>query len=162
MSTMFKIFIGNLNFKTTEEQLRAVFEPHIVIEDLVIARDEKTGQSRGFGFVMTRDPEKARIALRRIGKVMMDNRLVYFKEAHGKKIGYKPRPTHRPQRSGPRGNMRRPGPGGPPPRRDAGPGAPRTTHSPKPPLDPTIIRENLGGYSNPGADAAQPPRRSED
>lgn len=84
MSKMFKIFAGNVNFQTTEEKLREVFEPHIEIEDVVIARDPRTGRSRGFGFVMTRDAEKGRRAIQKVGKVEIDNRKVYFKEATGK------------------------------------------------------------------------------
>jgi RNA recognition motif-containing protein len=84
VSTMFKIFIGNVNFKTTEEQLRKVFEPHMQIEDLVIARDPETGQSKGYGFVMTRDENQGRDAMNKIGKFFIDNRLVYLREAGGK------------------------------------------------------------------------------
>jgi len=107
VSTMFKIFIGNVNFKTTEEQLRKVFEPHMEIEDLVIARDPETGQSKGYGFVMTRDADEGRRAMSKIGKFMMDNRLVYLREAGGKKRVRKPkrrgghRPPHRSRRPRP-------------------------------------------------------------
>ena len=103
MSTMYKIFAGNLSFETTEDQLRNVFESHIEIEDVVIARDERTGRSRGFGFIMTRDADKGRMALRRVGKVQMDGRLVYFKESCGKK-----KPPARPQRGRRRGGPRTP------------------------------------------------------
>ena len=87
MSTMFKIFIGNVNFRTTEEQLRRPLEAqNIVIEELIIAQDEKTGKPAGYAFALTRDVEAGRKALRRVGKVYIDGRLVYFKEAHGKKF----------------------------------------------------------------------------
>ncbi|MDX1564767.1 MAG: hypothetical protein R3236_05135, partial [Phycisphaeraceae bacterium] len=77
---MFKVFVGNLSFKTTVEQIREIFEPHIEIEDVVIATDPKTSKKLGYGFVMTRDADKGRAALRRIGKKYIDGRLVYFKE----------------------------------------------------------------------------------
>ena len=91
MSQMFKIFIGNVSFKTTEDHLRPFLEPHLEIEDLLIARDETTGKSKGYGFVMTRDPVKGRAAMRRIGKFELDGRRIYLKEAHGKKNMPKPR-----------------------------------------------------------------------
>ena len=129
---MFKIFIGNVNFKTTEDQLRKVFEPHMTIEDLVIARDPETGQSKGYGFVMTRDEQQGREAMEKIGKFFMDNRLVYLREAGGKnrpRRKPKRRPSNRPQNS-----RRRPYPrsGGSGPRHD---------------LNPTIIKPNVTGYT---------------
>jgi RNA recognition motif-containing protein len=88
---MFKIFVGNVNFKTTEDQLRELFEPHLdEIEDVVIARDPETGRSRGYGFVMTRDHEQGKEAIRNIGKARIDGRLVYLKQAHGKRKRAKP------------------------------------------------------------------------
>ena len=101
VSQMFKIFIGNVSFKTTEEQLRPFFASHLTVEDLVIARDAE-GKSKGYGFVMTRDPVAGRAAMARIGKFEIDGRRVYLKEAHGKKFGPKPK------RSG--GGNRRGGP----------------------------------------------------
>ncbi len=93
MSTMFKIFIGNVNFKTTEDMLREIFAPHIVIEDLVIARDPATGRSMGYGFVMTRDRDKGREAIRRIGKFLIDGRRIYLKESKDKKKKTPSRPA---------------------------------------------------------------------
>ena len=104
VSQMFKIFIGNVSFKTTEEQLRPFFARHLTVEDLVIARDAE-GKSKGYGFVMTRDPIAGRAAMARIGKFEIDGRRVYLKEAHGKKFGPKPK------RGGGGGNRR----GGPRP-----------------------------------------------
>lgn len=108
MSSMFKIFVGNISFETTEEQLRKVFEPHIEIEDLVIARDEESGKSRGFAFVMTRDPIRGRRAVNQVGKFFIDGRLAYTKEAHGgkktagrggqrggRRVSHRPRPNRR-------------------------------------------------------------------
>lgn len=105
MSSMFKIFVGNISFETTEEQLRKVFEPHIEIEDLVIARDEESGKSRGFAFVMTRDPIRGRRAVNQVGKFFIDGRLAYTKEAHGgkksaagrgrRRVSHRPPPNRR-------------------------------------------------------------------
>ena len=117
MSQMFKIFVGNINFTTTEEQLKDIFEPHITIEDLVIARDEETGVSRGYAFVMTRDPEEGRRAMKSIGKFELEGRLVYLKESHdGKKKNMKPAMSRGrgrgPRRDGPPRGGGRPRSGG--------------------------------------------------
>ncbi len=106
MSTMFKVFVGNLSFKTSVDQIRQIFEPHVEVEDVVIATDPKTEKKLGYGFVMTRDATKGRQALRRIGKKYLDGRLVYFKEAHGKKGGRKPS-THRVRTRRPRPHQTR-------------------------------------------------------
>ncbi|MEX2672608.1 MAG: hypothetical protein WD294_10910 [Phycisphaeraceae bacterium] len=92
---MFKIFVGNISFETTEEQLRRIFEPHIEIEDLVIAREADSGKSKGYGFVMTRDPIRGRRAIFQIGKFFIDGRLAYIKEARNKKNQPAKRPARR-------------------------------------------------------------------
>lgn len=144
MSALFKVFIGNVNFKTTEEQLRRLFEPHVELEDLVIARDARTGKPQGFGFALIKDHAKAREAIRRIGKVYIDGRLVYLKEAHGKKAKSKPSRPMRRRRGRPtptvevRNLRRRPASAG---------GYTRDT---QPPRDG---RDGAGGGNQPGGDA---------
>lgn len=55
---MKNIFIGNLDFSTTEDQLRALFAAHGAVETVTIVRDRDTGQPRGFAFLeMTNDSE---------------------------------------------------------------------------------------------------------
>lgn len=136
MSQMYKIFVGNINFTTTEEQLKEIFEPHITIEDLVIVRDEETGEPRGYAFVMTRDHEQGKKALRTIGKFELEGRLVYLKESHdGKKKNMKPSKPR--GRGGPRRGGPPRGRGGP---RSGGGGGGGGGYQP---------RSDSGGYSNP-------------
>jgi cold-inducible RNA-binding protein len=45
------IFVGNLSFKTSEQDLRQLFEAHGTVDRVTINTDRDTGQSRGFGFV---------------------------------------------------------------------------------------------------------------
>jgi len=55
---MKSIFIGNLDFSTTEDQLRALFAAHGAVETVTLVRDRDTGQPRGFAFLeMTNDSE---------------------------------------------------------------------------------------------------------
>jgi RNA recognition motif-containing protein len=55
---MKNIFVGNLDFGTTEEQLRAAFAVYGAVDKVTIVTDRDTGQPRGFGFVeMTNDSE---------------------------------------------------------------------------------------------------------
>jgi cold-inducible RNA-binding protein len=112
VSAMFKVFVGNLSFKTTVDQLRGIFSPHIEVEDIVLATDPKTEKALGYGFILTKDADKCRIALRRIGKRYMDGRLVYFKEAHGKKKPIRARGAARRRGSRPARSPRTPSGGG--------------------------------------------------
>lgn len=50
-----KIFVGGLDFKLTNEDLKQHFLTYGAIESAVILKDINTGQSRGFGFVTFRE-----------------------------------------------------------------------------------------------------------
>jgi cold-inducible RNA-binding protein len=60
------IFVGNLDFNTSEDELRQLFEAYGQVDRVAIMTDRDTGRSRGFGFVEmtnTEDGEKAIAAL---------------------------------------------------------------------------------------------------
>ena len=58
---MKNIFVGNLDYDTTEDDLRSMFEAHGPVEGVRIMTDRDTGRSRGFAFVeMTNDPDADR------------------------------------------------------------------------------------------------------
>ena len=46
-----KIYVGNMSYEVTEEDLRLAFEPFGQVESAVIIKDKYSGQSKGFGFV---------------------------------------------------------------------------------------------------------------
>jgi cold-inducible RNA-binding protein len=46
-----KIYVGNLSYEVTEDDLRPAFEPFGQVESATIIKDKHTGQSKGFGFV---------------------------------------------------------------------------------------------------------------
>jgi RNA recognition motif-containing protein len=55
---MKNIFVGNLSFRSTEEDVRALFEEFGVVDRVSIMTERDTGRSRGFGFVeMPNDAE---------------------------------------------------------------------------------------------------------
>ena len=54
-----KIFVGGLDFKLTNDELKQHFSEFGEIESSVILKDINTGQSRGFGFVIFKDEEVA-------------------------------------------------------------------------------------------------------
>ncbi len=57
---MTNIFVGNLSYQTTEDELQSLFAAYGAVERVSIVRDRETGQSRGFAFVeMTNSNEAA-------------------------------------------------------------------------------------------------------
>ena len=52
-----KIYVGNLSFRTTEEELTALFEEVGAVESASIITDRDTGRSKGFGFVSMSDDD---------------------------------------------------------------------------------------------------------
>ena len=58
---MKSLFVGNMNFQTTEGDLRALFEPFGQVTRVHMAMDRETGRARGFAFVeMPNDEEAAK------------------------------------------------------------------------------------------------------
>jgi RNA recognition motif-containing protein len=61
MST--KLFVGNLDFKVTENDLQDAFAAHGTVVEANLATDRATGRPRGFGFVTMSTPEEAQKAI---------------------------------------------------------------------------------------------------
>ena len=58
---MTNIFVGNLNYQTTQDELLAAFSQYGNVERVNIVTDRDTGQAKGFGFVeMSGDAEGTR------------------------------------------------------------------------------------------------------
>lgn len=60
---MKKIFVGNLAWKTSEEDLRQLFEGYGAVLSVKIVLDQYTGKSKGFGFVEMESGEAAQAAI---------------------------------------------------------------------------------------------------
>lgn len=72
MST--KLFVGNLSFNTTENDLHDAFSPHGSIVEVSLMTDRMTGRSRGFAFVTMGTPEEAQKAIEAMHGATLDNR----------------------------------------------------------------------------------------
>jgi len=57
------IYVGNLSYQTTEDELRQAFEGYGAVEKVNIIMDKVTGQSRGFGFVEMETDEAGQAAI---------------------------------------------------------------------------------------------------
>lgn len=56
---MTKIYVGNLPFTATEEELRTLFGAHGAVESVALPTDRETGRPRGFGFVQMSSSDAA-------------------------------------------------------------------------------------------------------
>ena len=71
---MKNIFVGNLDFHTTEDELRRVFEAYGQVDRVSIMTDRDTGRSRGFGFVEMGSAEDAEKAIAALNGAQIDGR----------------------------------------------------------------------------------------
>jgi len=69
-----KLYIGNLSFRTHEEDLRKEFERFGRIEDIYLPSDRDTGRPRGFGFITYEDSRDARDAAEEMDGAELDGR----------------------------------------------------------------------------------------
>jgi RNA recognition motif-containing protein len=84
---MKNIFVGNLSFQTTEQDVRTLFEAHGSVDRVNIVTDRDSGQPRGFGFVeMTNNAEGDR-AISSINGRDVDGRSLNVSEAKPKSEG---------------------------------------------------------------------------
>jgi hypothetical protein len=58
-----KLYVGNLSFRTTSEELREAFAAVGTVESASVIEDRETGRSRGFAFVEMATPEEAAAAI---------------------------------------------------------------------------------------------------
>jgi len=58
-----KLYVGNLSFETTENDLQDLFEQHGAVNEVRLMMDRITGKSRGFAFVMMNDDAQANAAM---------------------------------------------------------------------------------------------------
>lgn len=69
-----KLFVGNLSFKTTENDLQDAFAAHGTVLEANLMMDRATGRPRGFGFVTMSTPEEAQKAIEAMNGKPLDGR----------------------------------------------------------------------------------------
>jgi RNA recognition motif-containing protein len=116
-----KLFVGNLSYAITEQELRDAFsQSGRTVQSVRIALDRETQRPRGFAFVELKDETEADAAIKELNGQMLQGRSVFVEKAQERAPGA-PRPAPRPRTfGGPAGPGGPGGYGGP-----RGPGGPR-------------------------------------
>jgi RNA recognition motif-containing protein len=78
---MFRIYVGNLNFRTTDDGLRTAFEAFGPVTEVYIGTDRETGRSRGFGFVTMAEKSHGEAAIAALNGSQVDGRAIVVNEA---------------------------------------------------------------------------------
>jgi len=86
-----KIYVGNLSYSTSEEDIRTAFSQFGTVDSADIIIDRNSGRSKGFGFVEMSDAAEAKAAIEGLNGKDLDGRSLNVNEA-------RPR-AERPQRS---------------------------------------------------------------
>ncbi|HEY4089262.1 MAG TPA: RNA-binding protein [Bryobacteraceae bacterium] len=78
---MKNIYVGNLSFQTSEQDLEATFSAYGQVERAQLVKDRETGKSRGFGFVEMTDDASADRAIEALNGSQLDGRNLTVNEA---------------------------------------------------------------------------------
>jgi RNA recognition motif-containing protein len=82
-----KLYVGNLLYTTTEDDLRTLFSQHGTVESVAVITDRDTGQSKGFGFVEFADDSEAKNAISALSGQQYGGRALTVNEARPKTGG---------------------------------------------------------------------------
>ncbi|MEX0940635.1 MAG: RNA-binding protein [Candidatus Babeliales bacterium] len=86
------IYVGNLSYSVTEDQLRELFAAYGEVVSAKVVTDKFTGNSKGFGFVEMGSKEQAQEAIAQLDGKEIDGRRLRVSTANAKES--RPRPSH--------------------------------------------------------------------
>jgi cold-inducible RNA-binding protein len=86
-----KLYVGNLSFETTENDLQDLFEPHGAVNEVHLMMDRMTGRSRGFAFVTMNDDTQANAAASALNGHELNGRALTVNQARPREE--RPRPS---------------------------------------------------------------------
>ena len=78
------IYIGNLNYRVREEDLKQVMEEYGVVDSVKIIIDRETGKSKGFAFVEMPNDAEGKRAIEELNEAEYEGRQMVVKEARPK------------------------------------------------------------------------------
>lgn len=78
------IYVGNLSYNVTEENIRSAFEAFGQVTSVTVVKDKYSGQPRGFGFVEMPDQVEAQAAIKNLNGKELLGRQLNVNEAHAR------------------------------------------------------------------------------
>ncbi len=81
------IYVGNLSWSMTDEDLRNLFEQHGTVSSAKIVKDKASGRSKGFGFVEMEDDNEAQQAITSLYDTEVMGRKIIVNESQPKQQG---------------------------------------------------------------------------
>jgi len=88
--TMTKLFVGNLSFEVTEDDLRAAFVAYGPVSSATVATDRSDGRSRGFGFIEMSSQPQAMAAIQGLDGTDLKGRRINVSRARPRTDGGAP------------------------------------------------------------------------
>jgi cold-inducible RNA-binding protein len=82
-----RLYVGNLPYKVTDEDLTTLFSRAGTVDSVRVMRDQATGRARGFAFVEMSSDEDAQKAIDQFHQYQMDGRALVVNEARPKPAG---------------------------------------------------------------------------
>jgi RNA recognition motif-containing protein len=76
-----KLYVGNLSFNTTENELQELFAQAGTVQEVTLMQDKFTGKSRGFAFVTMGSDQEAQNAITQVNGKTVDGRALTVNEA---------------------------------------------------------------------------------
>lgn len=76
-----KLYVGNLSFDMTDNDLQNLFTPHGAVQSAQVIKDRETGRSKGFGFVEMESADHAQAAITALGGQEVNGRALTVNEA---------------------------------------------------------------------------------
>jgi RNA recognition motif-containing protein len=86
-----KIYVGNMNYATTEDSLRELFSQFGGVDSVAVIVDRATGRAKGFAFVEMENDEAAQAAIQKLDGQEFEGRKLRVNEAQEKPAGSGPR-----------------------------------------------------------------------
>ena len=81
------IFVGNLSYEATEEEVRQLFEQFGTVDRVSLITDRETGRPRGFGFCEMPNDEEGDAAIEQLNGVTLSGRALNINEARPRATG---------------------------------------------------------------------------
>ena len=89
-----KLYVGNLSFSVTDEELHSAFAAHGTVHSAKVIRDRETNESRGFGFVEMSSPAEGQNAIDRMNGFPLKGRPLRVNEAQERADARAPRSAY--------------------------------------------------------------------